>query len=512
MILTHAFDVDDLEDDHPQLLYTPEPPQRAFHTCPADHVLYGGAAGGGKTLALTMEGVQACVEEPGIRVIYFRLTFDDLQQQIDETKRFIPPEIATYNETRHRWVFTPRVNPYDPKRRPRSSYFNFRYLGSDSDAAGYQSREFDIVMFDEASQFSQKSIEFLTTRMRTALPHGWPRLRMATNPGGIGHQYLLEEYVEPVHDDVQLLYYWDWSAVSRTGELGDWVAHPPGTTGRPTPWVVWRPHPNERQLAEGEVPPTRAFIPAKVDDNPHIDRGYKRTLMGITDPSLRAALLDGDWHIFSGQAFRFDEDIHVDADVIIKPQWRKWRSVDWGWDTSNTCVLWHAYDPDTKRVITYRELYGKKINDKELCERIQMLTPPGEYIDFTAADRGMFVGAANEMGWTRDKIWARYGIYLQPAQNNRQNGFSAIQDALAIERWADDEQVIHLKTRWVCTPNCYNLRRTLPTLQYDKTGKDIEQKNAEDDAYDCLRYGLLAAPAFVDDMPMGIPVLVHKVY
>jgi phage terminase large subunit len=513
MILSaHLYD-DELSDEVAQLQYVPEPPQRAFHTCPADHTFYGGAAGGGKTIALTMEGIQSCIEEPGIRVIYFRLTFDDLQQQVDETRRFMPDGIAEWKESRHRWEFVARPNPHDPRLRPRKSFFSFRYLDSEKDALGYQSREFDIIMFDEATQFSDKTIEFLTTRLRTSLPGGWPRLRMASNPGGISHQYLLEHWVEPMEDDVELLYYWDLSAINPSGLPGEWARCPAGERGRPTPWVVWRPHPNEEQAAEGELPATRAFIPAMVDDNPHVDRGYKRTLMGLRDESLRNALLRGDWHIFSGQAFKFSEAVHVRPDILIRPEWRKWRSIDWGWESSATCVLWHAYDPANRQVVTYRELYGTKINDKELCERILANTPAEEWIDMTVADRGMFAGASNEYGMTRADIFARYGVYLTPAQNNRQDGFARVQDMLAIEKTLDDatNRIVD-RTQWVCTPNCYNLRRSLPTLVYDKTGKDIFQKNADDHAYDSLRYGLMATPAFVEPWEGGIPTATYKTF
>ena len=52
--------------------YQPHPQQQEFHAAGEDDVLYGGAAGGGKSVAIVMEGLRACARHPGMRVLLVR--------------------------------------------------------------------------------------------------------------------------------------------------------------------------------------------------------------------------------------------------------------------------------------------------------------------------------------------------------------------------------------------------------------------------------------------------------
>ena len=65
-----------------QKIWTPQPKQRLFMSAPDFEVLYGGAAGGGKSDALLMEGLRQ-IGNKNYKGIIFRRTY----QQLDISER-----------------------------------------------------------------------------------------------------------------------------------------------------------------------------------------------------------------------------------------------------------------------------------------------------------------------------------------------------------------------------------------------------------------------------------------
>ena len=75
--------------------YIPTPPQRLFHLSVADELLYGGAAGGGKSAAIVMEALAQCLEHPGMRAYLFRRTYPQLETSlIEQAHRLIPRQLG----------------------------------------------------------------------------------------------------------------------------------------------------------------------------------------------------------------------------------------------------------------------------------------------------------------------------------------------------------------------------------------------------------------------------------
>ena len=69
-------------DAFAELGYVPHEQQRLFHEATEDEVLYGGSAGGGKSVAVVMEGLRACVRYAGMRVLLVRRSYDELAESI----------------------------------------------------------------------------------------------------------------------------------------------------------------------------------------------------------------------------------------------------------------------------------------------------------------------------------------------------------------------------------------------------------------------------------------------
>ena len=74
-----------------RLDYRPTEKQRLFHRSAADEVLFGGAAGGGKSKAVVMEALLRCLEHPGTQAYLFRRTLRELDDTlVAEALRSIP--------------------------------------------------------------------------------------------------------------------------------------------------------------------------------------------------------------------------------------------------------------------------------------------------------------------------------------------------------------------------------------------------------------------------------------
>jgi predicted phage terminase large subunit-like protein len=200
-------------------------------------VLYGGAAGGGKSDWLLMEALQH-VMIPGYSAILFRRTFRDLSLPgalMDRSKQWLMPTDAKWQGQENTWSF------------PSGAKLAFGYLDTETDKYRYQSAEFQFIGFDELTQFTEDQYRYLFSRLRRLENSHVPlRMRAASNPGGIGH---------------------------------DWV--------------------KQRFMIEG-LEHDRAFVSAKLTDNKWIDQPSYIESLNNLDPITRRQYLDGDWNARHG--------------------------------------------------------------------------------------------------------------------------------------------------------------------------------------------------------------------
>lgn len=225
--------------------HTPTAPQAAFLSLPHLEALYGGAAGGGKSDALLMAGLQY-VDVPGYAALIMRRTFRELRMPgglIPRAMEWLGSTDASWNGEAHEWRF------------PSGATLTFGHAEHEDTVYSYGSSEFQFIGFDELGTFLESQYRFMRSRARR--PMGLPvpiRLRSASNPGS---EWVKSHFI-PFEDPM---------------------------TGR----IEW---PRDRDSNE-----IRVFIPAKLEDNPFLDREeYRKTLAGL-DPVTRARLLAGDWSV-----------------------------------------------------------------------------------------------------------------------------------------------------------------------------------------------------------------------
>ena len=418
--------------------YEPSAKQREFHDAQEFDVLYGGAAGGGKSYALVAHGLRAAAWYGGMRIGVFRRSYDELQESI-------MPVLAawSYGEALGaRWNGANREIVF-----PNGSVIRLRYLEALADASRRQGGGYQLLLIDERTQMVPGAVEQLMERLRTGTSSGIPVLgvRSTSNPGGASHGAVKQRYIDAT----------DYGKRVYADEFGITVR----------------------------------FIPATVDDNKHVDPGYKARLDAIPDPQRRAAMRFGSWDSFSGQVFtEWNRERHIITPFAVPAEWERYLAVDWGY-TAPWCVLWGAVDEDG-RLWIYRELYSPGVGEHEQAKRI--LEAEGDEAPYRVGDPAMWAQRGDAEAIST--AYLAEGVHLNKANNDRLGGWQRIHSYLE-EGPACPHHRAH---GWATCPRmhilagCANLIRTLPTLPYSLLRTEDVDTKAEDHAADALRYLCMA--------------------
>jgi hypothetical protein len=414
-------------------------PQEQFHAATEYDVLYGGAAGGGKTKALLMEGIKACVRHPGLRVGAFRRTYGELNESLlAELLQVNYAEAvgATWNGTEYELRFS------------NGSLIMFRYASNVRDATKRQGGQYQLLLFDERTLTPPDVCLFLESRLRSGRRE-IPVLgiRSGTNPGGIGHGAVKSRHIEP------------------TGYGREVITDKRGRTVR--------------------------FIPSKLADNPHVNPEYADDLKGLP-AAMQAAFLDGNWDVFAGQMFsEWTHERHVVDPMPLPASWKRYNGIDWGY-SNPWCVLWAAVDEDD-RVWVYRELYDTRVGEADQAKRILAAETPDEHVGVRYGDDAMW--AARGDAKPISDVYAENGVYLTEAgKGARVTGWQRVRSYLQ-EGPACPH---HRALGWETCPRLHvfstleALPRTLASLPHASTGDPEDaDTGAEDHAPDALRYLLI---------------------
>lgn len=449
--------------------------QKVAFNSEASEILYGGAAGGGKSHLMRMAAITWCAEVPGLQVYLFRRIRDDLVKNHMEGPSGFREFLAGWVECGFVKIVEGEIRFWNGSR------IYLCHCKDEKDRFKYQGAEIHVLLIDELTHFTDKIYRFLRNRVRmvgVTIPEKYkgrfPRIISGANPGGVGHQFVKTTFID---NSVPL-------AVVTTAD------------------------------SEGGM--RRQYIPARLEDNPSMtehDPDYEKRLAGLGSESLVKAMRWGDWNVVEGAFFdNFDVKRHVLRPFEIPREWLRFRAGDWG-SAAPFSFGWYAVAGDIYvtpcgaviprgAMIKYREWYGIK--------KDQQGNPiPNVGLKMTAEEVGNGV-VARDFG---DKI--TYSV-LDPATFSTNGGPSIAETMLsegAVFRRADNSRVSSRGSMggWDQMRNrlrgdgdgnpmlfffdtCTHSLRTIPSLQHDESRPEDLDTTAEDHAADETRYACMSRP------------------
>jgi hypothetical protein len=369
------------------------------------------------------------------RGVIFRQTYPQLEELLSRAKELYPLLGGKYSKTEKQWTF------------PSGATLKFRYIERDDDVLHYQGHAYSWVGWDELTQWpTDYPYLYLMSRVRSA--HGAPTsVRAAANPGGPGHVWVRERFIDP--SPPETIFY-----------------TPQGTTA--------------------------CFVPAKLEDN-HIlmeqDPDYEARL-SMLPPHLYRALRDGDWNVFAGQVFEeFSTDKHVVSPFPLDPNWRKFASMDWGYSKPFS-IGWWAVTGDG-RVIRYREWYGCEEGKKDTGIKMTAKEVAAKAWEMSVVD-GVTDMVADPAVWnsqgmdnTIADIFEQAGFTMTKGFNDRLSGLSRMHDLMKMEDMDGRPMMLIFE-------NCRAFIRTIPALVYDQKHTEDVDTTMEDHIYDEARYAVMS--------------------
>lgn len=470
---TLDFNVVEEHKKNQEVVFAPNPgPQTEFLAANEREVLYGGSAGGGKSYGLLADPMRY-FGNGNFNGIILRRTNDELRELIWKSQEIYPKAYpgAKWQEKKSQWVF------------PSGARLWMTYLERDEDVLRYQGQAFSYIAFDELTQHATPfAWNYMRSRLRTTDAELPLFMRATTNPGGPGHSWVKQMFIDPAPAGKKF--------AATNIDTGEPMVYPEG------------------HQKEGQPLFYRRFIPASLKDNPYLmaDGQYEANLLALPEMQRRQ-LLEGDWAVADGAAFpEFKQSVHVTEPFDIPSDWRRFRSCDYGY-SSYSAVHWFAIDPSYETLYVYRELYVSKHTGKDLGRAV-MDAERGESIQFGILDSSCWHNRG-QIGPSIAEEMIAMGCRWRPSDRTagaRVAGKNQLHQRLKVDEDTGLPGIIFFNT-------CRQIIADLPVIPSDPKGSDdIDPRYASDHAYDSVRYGVMSRPRAASpfDWGRGVPQQSYK--
>lgn len=394
--------------------------QTDFLSRPEFEVLFGGAAGPGKSWALVIDALglqfketplqKAAIDVPSYRAVLFRRKTTEFTKLIDEARKYYPAFGA-------RFIWGRRGDPGPSFTFPSGARIFICHLQREDNKEDHQGQQYQYVGFDELTQFTLTQYLYLFSRCRTDEPGLFPRVRSTTNPTGAGLAWVRPRFIKNLKA-------WE---VGHFLSDKDPIRNPYGVKVKPgTPDAL-----------------SRVFIPGELEQNLILreDPEYRGRIKAMGSV-YEKALLQGDWWAFAGEFFKQYQPKMLVQPFRIPKEWRLIGSLDPG--TGGVCSFaLHAMDMEGNkyRVATYyvreRGMYEHAASVKKFIQDCKWTNGrmPSDIISgrdaWTKRDRFAVVTS----NLTFSDAFASEGLTLTPAVTDRIPGWWAVKDLMERGKW-----------------------------------------------------------------------------
>lgn len=463
------FDVVEQQKKTQEVIFAPNKgPQTEFLAASEREVLYGGAAGGGKSFGLLADPMRY-FSNPNFNGLILRRSTDELRELIWKSQELYPRAFkgAKWGEKKSQWTF------------PSGAKLWLTYLDRDQDVLRYQGQSFSYIAVDELTQYPSSFIwDYLRSRLRTTDPTLPIFMRATTNPGGIGMSWVKRTFIDPAPANTKF--------IAKDQESGEDLVYPEG------------------HARAGEPLFYRRFIPARLSDNPYLMEGgqYEANLLSLPEMQRRQ-LLEGDWSVTDGAAFpEWRQKDHVIAPYDIPNEWTRFRSCDYGY-ASFSAVHWFAIDPNFSTLVCYRELFVTKHTGRDLARAV-LEAEAGDKIHYGILDSSCW-HQRGTLGPSIAEEMVTQGCRWRPS--DRSNGSRVAGKNRLHELLKVDEETGLSGIQFFDT--CRQAIADFPLIPSDpKGGDDIDPRTSQQrHTYDSIRYAVMSRPrAFSPfDLGKGVP-------
>jgi hypothetical protein len=444
----------------------------------ATEILYGGAAGGGKSHLMRAAALAWCASIPGLQVYLFRRIREDLLKNHAEGPQGFRNLLAGWVQAKLCTIIDDEIRFWN------GSKIYLCHCKDENTIYRYQGAEIHVLLIDEVTHFTEAMYRFLRNRVRMIgieLPQQYagmfPRIMCGGNPGGIGHLWVKQAWVS---GGARMI----------------------------------------RQMPNHEGGMLRQFLPARLEDNPSMaeqDPGYEQRLEGLGSKALVEAMRWGNWDIVEGAYFDcWDPRRHVVRPFDLPAHWLRFRSGDWGSARPFSFGWWAVVAEPTRTdagvwlprgaIVRYREWYGCAVDEAGAPRNNTGLKLTAEAVGAGLAEReprepAVSYGVLDPAAFAQDggpsiaeRIFGGSGsrISFRRADNARvplrgaMGGWDALRNRLVGD--GDGNPMV------AAFATCDASIRTIPVLQHDRDKPEDLDTDGEDHAADEWRYACMSRP------------------